>query len=51
MTPPPLLFLAGMSSTVMRLIERRQDGDKWILFGGMAVTCLVMYLVVRFWSY
>ena len=40
----------GMSSTVMRLIERRQEGDKWILFGGMAVTCLVMYLVVRFWA-
>ncbi len=40
----------GMSSTVMRLIERRQEGDKWILFGGMAATCLVMYLVVRFWA-
>ena len=40
----------GMSSTVMRLIERRQDGDKWILLGGMVVTCVVMYLVVRFWA-
>ncbi len=40
----------GMSSTVMRLIERRQEGDKYILVGGMVVTCIVMYLVVRFWT-
>jgi len=37
----------GMSGTVMRLIERRQEGDKYVLWGGMVVTCLVMYLVIR----
>ena len=40
----------GMSGTVMRLIERRQDGDKWILLGGIVVTCIVMFLVIRFWT-
>jgi len=39
----------GMSGTVMRLIERRQEGDKWVLAGGMLVTVLVMYFTVRFW--
>ncbi len=38
----------GMSNTVMRLIERRSEGDKYILFGGMAATCVIMYLVVKF---
>ena len=40
----------GMSNTVMRLIERRSEGDKYILFGGMAATCVIMYLVVKFLS-
>jgi len=39
----------GMSNTVMRLIERRQEGDKWVLLGGMLLTCLVMFLTIRFW--
>ncbi len=38
----------GMSNTVMRLIERRSEGDKYILFGGMAATCVIMYIVVKF---
>ena len=38
----------GMSNTVMRLIERRSEGDKYILFGGMAATCIIMYLVVKY---
>jgi Golgi SNAP receptor complex protein 2 len=38
----------GMSSTVMRLIERRQEGDKYLLFGGMLATCVVMFLVYKF---
>ena len=40
----------GMSNTVMRLVERRSEGDKWVLFGGMAVTCFVMYLVIRYFT-
>ncbi|OWF50034.1 Golgi SNAP receptor complex member 2-like [Mizuhopecten yessoensis] len=38
----------GLSNTVMRLIEKRSYQDKYILFGGMVVTCVIMYLV---WSY
>ncbi|CAN7989405.1 unnamed protein product [Ixodes hexagonus] len=38
----------GMSNTVMRLIERRTYQDKFILFGGMLVTCVVMFLVVKY---
>ncbi len=38
----------GMSTTVMRLIERRQEGDKYVLFGGMVATCVVMFLVWKF---
>ena len=36
-----------LSNTVIRLIERRSEGDKWVLFGGMIVTCIVILLVVR----
>jgi Golgi SNAP receptor complex protein 2 len=39
-----------MSNTVMRLIERRSEGDKYVLVGGMLFTCIVMYLVVRFFT-
>ena len=40
----------GMSNTVMRLIERRSEGDKYLLFGGMIVTCVIMYIVVRYFT-
>ena len=36
-----------MSNTVMRLIERRSERDKYVLFGGMIVTCVIMYLFSR----
>lgn len=36
----------GMSSTLMRVIERRGSEDRLILFGGMALTCLFMVLIV-----
>lgn len=35
----------GMSSTVMRLIERRSYTDRLILFGGMILFTLFMILV------
>lgn len=38
----------GLSNTVMRLIEKRTYQDKFVLFGGMLVTCVIMYLVVRY---
>lgn len=38
----------GLSNTVMRLIERRTFQDKFILVGGMIITCIVMFLVVKY---
>lgn len=38
----------GMSNTVMRFIERRTSQDRYILFAGMIVTCVIMFLV---WKY
>jgi len=40
----------GMSNTVIRLIERRSEGDKYILWGGMLGTCIFMFLVVKFFT-
>ncbi|RWS17705.1 Golgi SNAP receptor complex member 2-like protein [Dinothrombium tinctorium] len=34
----------GMSNTVMRLIEKRTFVDKLILYGGMSLFCLFMFL-------
>ena len=39
---------AGLSNTVMRLIEQRTAGDKVLLWGGMAGTLLIMALI---WYY
>lgn len=38
----------GLSNTVLRLIERRSSQDKIILYGGMILTCIIMFLV---WKY
>ncbi|XP_014675056.1 PREDICTED: Golgi SNAP receptor complex member 2-like [Priapulus caudatus] len=38
----------GMSNTVMRLIERRTTQDKVILWGGIIVTCVIMYLTIKY---
>jgi len=38
----------GLSNTVIRLIERRSSQDRLVLFAGMIVTCVVMFLV---WKY
>jgi len=38
----------GMSDTVIRLIERRSVGDKYILIGGMVATCVFMFVVLRY---
>lgn len=36
----------GLSSTTIRLIERRVREDKYILFGGMLITLIVITLVI-----
>ncbi|KAL4217878.1 Golgi SNAP receptor complex member 2 [Mactra antiquata] len=38
----------GLSNTVMRFIERRTTQDKVILYTGMIVTCIIMFLA---WKY
>lgn len=38
----------GLTNTVMRLIEKRTYQDKFILFGGMVVTCIILFLVWRY---
>lgn len=38
----------GLSNTVLRLIERRAYQDKYVLFGGMILSCVIMWLV---WKY
>lgn len=38
----------GLSNTVMRLIEKRAYQDKYVLFGGMIITCVIMILVVKY---
>ena len=40
----------GLSNTVLRLIERRTYQDKFILYGGMIVCCVIMYLVWRYFT-
>ncbi|KAG9350172.1 hypothetical protein JZ751_026525 [Albula glossodonta] len=42
--------MLGLSNTVMRLIEKRAFQDKFIMMGGMLVTCVVMFLVVKYIS-
>lgn len=43
-----LMTTLGLSNTVMRLIDRRTHQDKFILFGGMLLTCIIMFIV---WKY
>ncbi len=40
----------GLSNTVMRLIEKRAYQDKFILYGGMILTCIIMFLVWRYFT-
>ncbi|CAL8273343.1 unnamed protein product [Lota lota] len=40
--------MLGLSNTVMRLIERRATQDKLIMIGGMLLTCIIIFLVIRY---
>lgn len=40
----------GLSNTVMRLIERRTYQDKFILYGGMILTLVIMFLIWKYFS-
>ena len=41
----------GLTNTVMRLIEKRTYQDKFILFGGMIVTCVIMFLLWKYFAW
>lgn len=43
--------MLGLSNTVMRLIEKRASQDKFIMVGGMLITCVFMFLVVKYLSW
>lgn len=38
----------GLSNTLIRMIERRSASDKYILYGGMIITCIIMFLTVKY---
>jgi len=40
----------GMSTNIMRLIERRTTGDKILVYGGMIIVTLLLVLVLRWRS-
>ncbi|KAG7334746.1 hypothetical protein KOW79_001342 [Hemibagrus wyckioides] len=42
--------MLGLSNTVMRLIEKRASQDKFIMMGGMLITCFFMFLVIKYLS-
>jgi hypothetical protein len=35
----------GLSSQTMRMIENRDENDMYLVFAGMFVTCIVIYIV------
>ncbi|KAM6957321.1 Golgi SNAP receptor complex member 2 [Aplochiton taeniatus] len=40
--------MLGLSNTVMRLIEKRATQDKFIMIGGILLTCIVMFVVIKY---
>ena len=38
----------GLSNTLIRMIERRNQSDKFILYGGMVFTLFIMFLTVKY---
>ncbi|CAF0741975.1 unnamed protein product [Brachionus calyciflorus] len=38
----------GLSNSLIGIIERRNTSDKYVLFGGMIFTCIVMFLAVKY---
>ena len=40
----------GLSNTVLRLIERRTTQDKFILYGGMILSVIIMFLIWKYFA-
>lgn len=41
-----ILSLLGISNSIMRAVEKRDLVDKYIVFGGMAATLVILFLVI-----
>ena len=39
----------GLSNSLLRVIERRDVLDKWIVYGGMAFVLLFFYICITYW--
>lgn len=42
---------AGVASTLLGAIGRRQQGDKWLVYGGMIATLIFFFVVYRLFHY
>lgn len=38
----------GLSNSLIGIIERRNTSDKYVLFGGMIITCVIMFLTLKY---
>lgn len=38
----------GLSQNTIRYIERRSAQDKWIFYGGMIITVLIIWAIIHF---
>jgi len=38
----------GLSNTLIRMIERRNRSDKFVLYGGMIITLFIMFLTLKY---
>ena len=38
----------GLSNSLMRVIQRRTTGDRVLVYGGMVVVCVLLYVVFRY---
>jgi len=45
-----ILNTMGLSNTLMRLIDKRTSQDRWLLYGMMLVSVLIMYCFWKYWS-
>lgn len=42
-----VLNTVGLGNKLMRVIERRQKVDRWIVYGGILVTVIVLIVVIK----
>ena len=44
-----IMNLLGISNSIMRLVEKRDFVDKWIVFGGMILVTFLLFIVYWYW--